>query len=163
VTTQHATLGIGELARRSGLAPSAIRFYEDRGLIAAERTAGGKRVFPRHTLRRLAVLSAGQRAGLTLAEIKSAFATLPIDRAPTQAEWSALSSSWLDAVDARIRELQTLREDLGGCIGCGCLSLTRCALFNPGDEAAAEGPGSRWLRRARDARDDDDEMDELPA
>jgi MerR family transcriptional regulator, redox-sensitive transcriptional activator SoxR len=146
-----ATLTIGELSRRSGVAASAIRYYEDRGLISSRRTAGNQRLFARHTLRRLAVLTAGQRAGLTLDQIRDAFATLPADRAPTREEWTALSSGWVAAVDARIRELETLRQDLDGCIGCGCLSLTRCALLNPGDAAAAEGPGSRWVRSARRA------------
>ena len=160
--TPTATLTIGELSRRSGLAPSAIRYYEDRGLITAERTAGNQRLFPRHTLRRLAVLSAGQRAGLSLAEIRAAFDELPADRAPTQAEWTALSSTWMDAVDARIREMQALRDDLDGCIGCGCLSLTRCGLLNPGDAAAQAGPGSRWARAARAAAldDHDDDLEE---
>jgi MerR family transcriptional regulator, redox-sensitive transcriptional activator SoxR len=166
VPTPSATLTIGELSRRSGLAASAIRYYEDRGLIAAERTTGNQRLFPRHTLRRLAVLSAGQRAGLTLREIRAAFDDLPADRAPTQAEWTELSSTWMAAVDVRIRELQALRQDLDGCIGCGCLSLTRCGLLNPGDEAATAGPGSRWARAARSAAEsaesaDDDDVDAL--
>lgn len=148
----HPTsLTIGELSRRSGVAPSAIRYYEQRGLIASERTAGNQRLFARHTLRRLAVLTAGQRAGLSLQQIGDQLATLPGDRAPTRDEWAALSSGWVAAVDARIRELETLRQDLDGCIGCGCLSLSRCALLNPDDAAAAEGPGSRWLRAARRA------------
>lgn len=164
MSTHSATLTIGELSRRSGIAASAIRYYEDRGLITAERTAGGQRMFARHVLRRLAVLTAGQRAGLTLAQIREAFADLPADRAPTQAEWTALSSSWMESVDARIRELEALRRDLGGCIGCGCLSLTRCGLLNPGDEAAADGPGSRWVRTARRAAESDpDELLDEPA
>ncbi|PZE23364.1 MULTISPECIES: redox-sensitive transcriptional activator SoxR [unclassified Curtobacterium] len=142
-------LTIGELSRRSGIAPSAIRYYEERGLVTAERTAGNQRLFPRHTLRRLAVLAAGQRAGLSLAEIREAFDALPADRAPNPAEWTALSRRWADAVDTRIRELEALRDDLDGCIGCGCLSLTRCALVNPGDGAARSGPGPHQLHGVR--------------
>lgn len=145
-------LSIGELSRRSGISASAIRFYEDRGLISSERTDGNQRQFARHTLRRLAVLAAGRRVGLSLAEIGAAFATLPADHAPSQAEWAALSQTWADAVDARIRELEALRGDLDTCIGCGCLSLTRCGLFNRDDEAAAAGPGSRWVRTASASR-----------
>lgn len=153
----HAStsLTIGELSRRSGTSASAIRFYEDRGLIVSERTAGNQRLFARHTLRRLAVLAAGRRVGMTLAEIGAAFATLPADRAPSQAEWTALSSTWAAMVDARIRELEALRGDLDTCIGCGCLSLTRCGLLNPEDTAATAGPGSRWVRRAEAARAED--------
>lgn len=147
-----SSLTIGELSRRSGTSASAIRFYEDRGLISAERTAGNQRLFARHTLRRLAVLAAGRRVGMTLAEIGAAFAVLPADRAPSQEEWTALSRTWAAAVDARIRELEALRGDLDTCFGCGCLSLTRCGLLNPDDTAASSGPGSRWVRRAEAAR-----------
>jgi MerR family redox-sensitive transcriptional activator SoxR len=152
VAPPSPVLSIGELSRRSGLSVSAIRFYEDRGLISSERTVGNRRQFARHTLRRLAVLAAGRRVGMSLAEIGAAFATLPADRAPSQAEWSALSQTWADAVDGRIRELEALRGDLDTCIGCGCLSLTRCGLFNRDDAAAAAGPGSRWIRTAEESR-----------
>ncbi|MGA7205782.1 MAG: redox-sensitive transcriptional activator SoxR [Specibacter sp.] len=141
-------LPIGELARRAGISVPTVRFYEERGLIFSERTAGNKRMFPRHVLRRLAVVAAGQRVGLTLAEIAAALEQLPKNRAPTQREWRVMGSDWSALVARRIRQLEVLQESLDGCIGCGCLSLGKCTLFNPGDEAAEEGPGSRWVRRA---------------
>ncbi len=139
-------LSIGAVARRSGASVPTLRYYEERGLIDAVRTDGGKRQFPRHVLRRLAVIAAGQRVGLSLAEIAEALAPLPRDRAPTQREWTAMSKRWARTVAERIRELERLAVDLDGCIGCGCLSLGRCTLFNPGDEAESEGAGSRWVR-----------------
>jgi MerR family redox-sensitive transcriptional activator SoxR len=139
-------LSIGAVARRSGASVPTLRYYEERGLIDAVRTHGGRRQFPRHVLRRLAVIAAGQRVGLSLAEIAEALAPLPRDRAPTQREWTEMSKRWAQTVAARIRELERLAVDLDGCIGCGCLSLGRCTLFNPGDEAESEGPGSRWVR-----------------
>ena len=138
-------LPIGDVAPRSGLAPSAIRFYEAEGLIRAERTDGGRRAFPRHVLRRLAFISSAQRVGLSLKEIADALATLPSDRAPTKAQWATLSRGWRRHLDARIAELERLRDDLTTCIGCGCLSLQTCRLFNPDDEAAANGTGPRYL------------------
>jgi MerR family transcriptional regulator, redox-sensitive transcriptional activator SoxR len=141
-------LSIGELARRAGVTVPTLRFYEKRGLIASTRTTGNQRQFPRHSLRRLAVIAAGQRVGLTLAQVADALAELPTGRAPTQREWRKMSEHWAVIVDARIRQLAVLRDSLDGCIGCGCLSLGKCTLFNPDDEAAGEGPGSRWLRRA---------------
>lgn len=144
-------LSIGDLARRAGVSVPTVRYYESRGLIASRRSAGNHRQFPRHVLRRLAVVAAGQRVGLTLEQIGQALATLPQDRAPSQREWKVMSGDWAQMVDRRIRELQALQVSLDGCIGCGCLSLGRCTLFNPGDEAAAEGPGSRWVRAAEDA------------
>ncbi|WP_269938506.1 redox-sensitive transcriptional activator SoxR [Arthrobacter sp. HY1533] len=141
-------LPIGDLARRAGISVPTVRYYEERGLIHSERTPGNKRLFPRHTLRRLAVVAAGQRVGLTLAEITAALAELPADRAPTQREWTHLSSGWQDMVARRIRQLEILQTSLDSCIGCGCLSLGKCTLFNDGDAAAAEGAGSRWMRRA---------------
>ena len=143
--TRDDLLTIGEVAARSGLAPSAIRFYEAEGLIRAERTDSGRRAFRRHVLRRLAFISSAQRVGLTLKEIADALATLPPDRAPTKAQWARLSRSWRGRLDERIAELERLRDDLSTCIGCGCLSLQTCRLFNPDDEAAANGPGPRYV------------------
>jgi MerR family redox-sensitive transcriptional activator SoxR len=145
-------LSIGDVAVRSGLAASAIRFYEAEGLIRAERTQSGRRAFPRHVLRRLAFISSAQRVGLSLKEISDALATLPPDRAPTKAQWAKLSRGWRGHLDERIAELERLRDDLTTCIGCGCLSLQTCRLFNPNDEAAANGAGPRYL--LGDDRDD---------
>ncbi|MCZ2804390.1 redox-sensitive transcriptional activator SoxR [Modestobacter sp. VKM Ac-2983] len=142
-------LTIGELSHRAGLSPATLRYYEEIDLISSTRSAGRHRRYPRWTLRRLAVVAAGQRVGLSLAQIRQSLAELPTDRAPTRAEWSALSASWRSHVNARIAELTALRDDLDGCVGCGCLSLDRCPLYNPGDEAATEGPGARLIRRAQ--------------
>ena len=140
-----ARLTIGELAARSGAATSALRFYEAKGLLSSERTAGGHRVYPRSTLRRVAFVRAAQRVGLTLAEIRTALDTLPSARTPTTDDWTRLSRSWQSRLDQRIVELQRLRDELGECIGCGCLSLKTCSLYNPGDQAAALGTGPRYL------------------
>lgn len=142
-----ARLTVGEVSRRSGLSPAALRHYEALGLIGSERAPSGHRRYPRHVLRRLAVLTAGQRVGLSLAEIRDAFDALPTDRAPSQADWAALSAAWRDHLDARIRLLQAVRDDLSSCIGCGCLSLDRCPIYNPDDEASRAGPGARLLRQ----------------
>lgn len=149
-------LPIGEIAGRAGLSVPTVRYYESRKLITSERTAGNKRLFRRYTLRRLAIIAAGQRVGLSLAEIADALAELPADRAPTQEQWHRLSTHWAELVAARIRRLEKLQGSLDDCIGCGCLSLKKCHLFNPGDEAASEGPGSRWIRKSMD---DDDSQD----
>ena len=138
-------LAIGEVAGRSGMAPSALRYYEDQGLISANRTAGGARRYPRSVLRRLALIRAGRNVGLSLPEIRSALDTLPADRPPTVTDWARLSSGWRDRLDEQIAALERLRDGLTSCIGCGCLSLTRCRLSNPADIAAAEGAGARWL------------------
>lgn len=138
-------LTIGELAARSGLAVSALRYYEEQGLLASTRTAGGQRRYPRSALRRVAVVQAGQRVGLSLAEVREAMAGLPGDRAPTPTEWARLSRAWRLRLDDRIAELHRVRDDLSGCIGCGCLSLRKCALYNPADRAGRRGPGARWL------------------
>lgn len=148
-------LSIGDLARRAGVSVPTVRYYDERGLIQSTRTGGNKRQFPRHTLRRLAVVAAGQRVGLTLQEIATALAELPADRAPTQREWRHMGRQWAATVASRIRQLEALQTSLDGCIGCGCLSLGKCTLFNPDDEAAGEGPGSRWLRTADDAASTD--------
>jgi MerR family redox-sensitive transcriptional activator SoxR len=139
-------LSIGDLASRSGVAASALRFYEDRGLIGSDRTGGGQRRYARATLRRIATIRAAQAVGLSLDEIRAALETLPNGRTPTARDWQRLSRSWRRELDRRIAELQRLRDDLTGCIGCGCLSLDRCALFNAQDTVAAEGPGARLLR-----------------
>ena len=138
-------LTIGEVSERSGLAVSAIRFYEDKGLITSTRTPGGQRRFRRDVLRRLAFIQAAQRVGLTLDDIGAALAALPGDGAPTGGQWNELSSSWRPLLDERIELLKSLRDQLDHCIGCGCLSLERCRLSNPGDRAARLGPGARYL------------------
>lgn len=136
---------IGQLAKRSGVAASALRFYEAEGLIAGSRSAGGHRQYPRHVLRRVAFIRAAQVVGLSLPQIKAALATLPQGRTPTKADWTRLSVGWAPLLDERIAALQRLRERLTGCIGCGCLSLKACALYNPQDEAGAQGAGARLL------------------
>jgi MerR family transcriptional regulator, redox-sensitive transcriptional activator SoxR len=136
---------IGELAARSGMATSALRFYEDQGLISAERTAGNQRVYPRPTVRRVAFIRAAQAVGLTLDEISGALATLPADRTPVKRDWERLSTAWRDRLDHRIVELERLRDGLTSCIGCGCLSLRTCRLLNPDDRVSAKGSGARYL------------------
>jgi MerR family transcriptional regulator, redox-sensitive transcriptional activator SoxR len=138
-------LAIGEVARRSGIATSAIRFYEAEGLVRSERTAANHRVFGRHVLRRLAVIRAAQQVGLTLDETATALDALPPDRAPTKAEWARLSRTWRGRLDDRIAELERLRDTLASCIGCGCLSLVTCKLYNPDDAASTVGDGPRFL------------------
>ncbi|AAZ54446.1 redox-sensitive transcriptional activator SoxR [Thermobifida fusca] len=143
-------LTIGQLAERSGMSHSALRFYEAKGLIRAERTAGNQRRYHRSTLRRLAFIAAAQRVGLTLARIQEALATLPEERAPTAEDWARLSRMWRDELETRIDALQRLRDRLTSCIGCGCLSLRSCALRNNDDALAAWGPGAPLLRPARE-------------
>jgi MerR family redox-sensitive transcriptional activator SoxR len=139
-------LKIGEVSRRSGVASSALRFYEERGLITSTRSGSGHRCYPRTVLRRIAFIVFAQRVGLTLEEIAAELAKLPADRAPGRRDWSRLSSTWTARIDQRISELERLRSGLTECIGCGCLSLDRCALSNPGDRVAARGPGARfWI------------------
>jgi MerR family redox-sensitive transcriptional activator SoxR len=139
-------LSIGEVAERSGVAPSALRFYERRGLIASTRTDGNQRRYDRAVLRRIALLQAGRAAGIPLVEIRDALAGLPTSRTPSRADWERLSSRWRNDLDARIETLQALRERLTTCIGCGCLSIDKCELLNPDDEAAARGAGAHYLR-----------------
>lgn len=140
-----AGLSIGDVAERSGVAPSAIRFYEERGLIRSWRTPSGHRRFDRAVLRRLAFIVFAQRVGLSLEEIGEALLQLPRDRVPSGEDWGRLSEPWTARIDARIAELQRLRHDLTVCIGCGCLSVEACALINPGDRARRFGPGpARW-------------------
>ena len=139
-------LTISEVSRRSGVASSALRFYEDRGLIRSERAGSGHRRYPRAALRRIAFIVFAQRVGLTLEEIGAELAKLPPDRVPTRRDWARLSSGWSTRIEERIAELERLRAGLTECIGCGCLSLERCKLANPGDRAAGNGPGPRyWL------------------
>ena len=133
---------IGLLASRSGVSTSALRFYEARGLIAATRNSGNQRRYPRYTLRRVAFIRAAQRVGLSLDEIHAALAGLPTDRAPAKADWARLSHAWRPRLDTRIREMEKLRDELTGCIGCGCLSLRTCRLVNRDDISAADGAGS---------------------
>ena len=141
-------LTIGQVSARSGIAPSALRYYEQQGLVSATRTSGGARRYPRSVLRRLAFVRAAQNVGLSLAEIRNALATLPDDRPPTARDWARLSRGWRDRLDEQIAALTQLRDGLTSCIGCGCLSLGRCALSNPGDVAAGAGAGARWLAPA---------------
>jgi MerR family redox-sensitive transcriptional activator SoxR len=144
----HVTDGfidIASLARRSGVAASALRFYEDQSLIRSARSAGGRRHFPRATLRRVAFVRAAQAVGLSLEEIRAALATLPEERTPTREDWARLSSAWTPLIQARIDALTRLRDALASCIGCGCLSLDTCALYNPGDGARRRGAGPRYL------------------
>ena len=138
-------LRIGEVAERSGFAVSAVRFYERQGLIEAERDGGGQRRFAPAVLRRLAFIRAAQHVGLSLDEIREAFANLPEGRTPTKADWSRLSRSWRPRLDAEIAALEALRDGLDACIGCGCLSLRSCRLSNPDDVLARQGPGARRL------------------
>jgi MerR family redox-sensitive transcriptional activator SoxR len=137
-------LTIGEVARRSGVAASALRFYEQRGLITSERAGSGHRRYRRPVLRRIAFIVFAQRIGLTLDEIAVELAKLPGDRAPSRRDWARLSSAWTSRIDERIEELERLKAGLTECIGCGCLSLDRCKLANPGDRVAARGPGARY-------------------
>ncbi len=137
-------LTIGEVSRRSGVAASALRFYEDRGLITSERAGAGHRRYPRSVLRRIAFIVFAQRIGLTLEEIGTELEKLPPQRVPNRRDWSRLSREWRTRIDARIAELERLKSGLTECIGCGCLSLERCRLANPGDRAARLGPGPRY-------------------
>ncbi|HET9638860.1 MAG TPA: redox-sensitive transcriptional activator SoxR [Allosphingosinicella sp.] len=144
-------LTIGELARRTGLSVSAIRFYETRGLVGAIRTGGNQRRFLRSDIRRLSFALIAQRCGLSLAEIEAEMATLPNGRAPNKADWQSISTRLRTTLDERIALLERTRDRLDGCIGCGCLSLDTCALYNPGDRAGRAGPGPRFLLGERAA------------
>ena len=136
---------IGQVAARAGMAPSALRYYEDQGLVTASRTPGGARRYPRSVLRRLAFVRAAQNVGLSLGEIREALGTLPEGRPLTARDWARLSRAWRDRLDDQIAALERLRDGLTSCIGCGCLSLTRCRLYNPSDVVGAQGAGARLL------------------
>lgn len=138
-------LAVGEIARRSGFAESAVRYYDKLGLLSATRTAGGQRRFERSTLRRLAFIRAASNVGLSLNEIAAALASLPAGRTPTRADWTRISRGWRHRLDDQITALTALRDGLDSCIGCGCLSLQRCAISNPADAARAGGPGAAFL------------------
>ncbi|HST17134.1 MAG TPA: redox-sensitive transcriptional activator SoxR [Gaiellaceae bacterium] len=138
-------LTIGELAERSGVAASALRFYEEKGLVAADRTDGNQRRYDRSMLRRIALIQAGRAAGIPLAQIGEALQTLPPNRTPTRRDWERLSRRWREDLEQRIATLEALRSRLTTCIGCGCLSIDRCSLLNPDDEAARVGPGAHYL------------------
>jgi MerR family redox-sensitive transcriptional activator SoxR len=142
-STDHLT--VSDVAARSGYTPSALRFYEREGLIHATRTTGNQRRYERSVLRRLAFIRAARNVGLTLDEVAAALATLPDSRTPTRADWTRLSRSWRHRLDDQITALEKLRDGLDSCIGCGCLSLNRCAMSNPGDIARGDGPGARYL------------------
>lgn len=138
-------LTVSEVAKRSGIAASALRYYEREGLIGAHRTGGGQRRYERHVLRRLAFIRAARHVGLTLEEIRDALGTLPDSRTPTKSDWARISRSWRTRLDEEIAALTQLRDGLDSCIGCGCLSLQRCAVSNPNDSAARYGSGALFL------------------
>ncbi|MGO4403011.1 redox-sensitive transcriptional activator SoxR [Bosea sp. RAF48] len=138
-------LSVGDVARRSGLAVSALHFYEAEGLIRSHRTPGNQRRYPREVLRRVAIIKVAQRAGIPLKTIGEAFKALPQERTPTVADWTRLSSAWKAELERRIDRLTRLRDHLNGCIGCGCLSVRDCPLHNPLDRLGEEGPGPRLL------------------
>lgn len=138
-------ISIGDLARRAGVAASALRYYETEGLIASARSAGGRRYYAKADIRRVAFIRAAQQVGLSLEEIRAALASLPDNRTPTKADWERLSKSWRPLLDERIAALTRLRDTLTECIGCGCLSLRSCALYNPADIARSRGSGARYL------------------
>jgi MerR family redox-sensitive transcriptional activator SoxR len=141
----HHLLTIGELSERTGVAPSALRFYEAEGLIHSSRTDGGQRRYHRDVLRRVSFIRIAQKVGLNLEQIRASLESLPESRTPTKADWARLSHAWRPQLDEHIAMLTRLRDELDECIGCGCLSLRSCALYNQGDRAAVLGPGPRFL------------------
>ncbi|MEM7196420.1 MAG: redox-sensitive transcriptional activator SoxR [Pseudomonadota bacterium] len=145
---QKPYLSIGEVAERCGIATSALRFYESRGLIQSHRGSGNQRRFHRSVIRKVSVIKVAQTLGISLQEILDAFSKLPDQRTPTRRDWERLSTLWRVKLDARISALERLRDQLDGCIGCGCLSLKRCALYNPDDEVFARGSGPHFLRQS---------------
>jgi MerR family redox-sensitive transcriptional activator SoxR len=145
-------LTVGQLAERSGVAVSAVHFYEAKGLLRSRRTSGNQRRYPRDALRRVAFIRAAQRVGIPLKAIRDALAELPEERTPTPADWARLSAAWRAELDDRIEQLFRLRNNLTQCIGCGCLSLRHCALANPGDVLGGEGPGPRRLLTTLDLK-----------
>jgi MerR family transcriptional regulator, redox-sensitive transcriptional activator SoxR len=148
VMAKTALLSIGDLAARTGLSVSAIRFYEEKGLVHPLRSGGGQRRFLRSDIRRLSFVLIAQQLGLSIGEIEAQLAKLPEGRAPTQRDWTRISKAIRGVIDARIAELQRTRDRLDGCIGCGCLSLKKCQLYNPEDRAGLKGPGPRLLIEA---------------
>ncbi|RKT55257.1 redox-sensitive transcriptional activator SoxR [Saccharothrix australiensis] len=143
--TPTELLTIGELARRAGVATSAVRFYEEQGLISSVRTAGNQRRYPRHVLRRLSLVLFAKRLGIPLAEVAEVFAALPDDHMPGKRDWDRIARRWSDHLEARRREIEQLQRELTGCIGCGCLSLRRCYVLNPGDSLGTRGSGPQRL------------------
>ena len=147
--TPQDLLTVGEVAKRAGIATSAVRFYEEQGLIVAERTAGNQRRYPRYVLRRIGVILAARRFGVPLAELAEVFAKLPADRMPSKSDWRRISIDWRARLEERRRELQQLEDELVGCIGCGCLSLNTCNVLNPGDQLGEDGVGPVRLGSAQ--------------
>jgi MerR family redox-sensitive transcriptional activator SoxR len=143
----HDGLSIGEVSARSGVATSALRFYESQGLLASQRTSGNQRRYERAVLRRIALIQAGRAAGIPLVRIRSALDTLPAGRTPTRRDWERLSRAWRSDLDEQIATLHAVRDRLTTCIGCGCLSIDACTLLNPDDEAGGLGAGAHYLRR----------------
>ncbi|HET6943547.1 MAG TPA: redox-sensitive transcriptional activator SoxR [Sphingomicrobium sp.] len=144
IIDRHKLLSVGEVSERAGVAVSAIHFYERKGLISSLRNSGNQRRFSRDVLRRIAVIRVAQRTGMPLAEIRDALARLPNERTPTASDWRSLSNRWRDELDSRIDALVKLRDQLDGCIGCGCLSIVACPLRNPGDQLRLQGSGAHW-------------------
>lgn len=144
IIDRHKLLSVGEVSERAGVAVSAIHFYERKGLIMSLRNSGNQRRFSRDVLRRIAVIRVAQRTGMPLAEIRDALARLPSERTPTASDWRALSNRWRDELDRKIDALAKLRDQLDGCIGCGCLSIRDCPLRNPGDQLRLQGSGAHW-------------------
>ena len=149
-------LTIGEMSRRTGVAPSALRYYEDFGLLASVRTAGNQRRYPRHMLRRVSLVAVAKRLGIPLSDVKEAFADVPMESTPSHADWQRASRRWKKRLEERRRAIERLENELTGCIGCGCLSLKACSLLNPDDALARTGPGPRRL----DGIDEDEEIDD---
>ena len=149
--TPKDLLTVGEVAKRAGIATSAVRFYEDQKLISSVRTAGNQRRYPRYVLRRIGIILAARRFGIPLSEVSDMFARLPDDRMPSKRDWRRISAAWHGKLEARRQEIERLWEELSGCIGCGCLSLNTCRILNPEDRLSAEGPGARRLHHDSDA------------
>lgn len=147
IIDRHKLLSVGEVSERAGVAVSAIHFYERKGLISSLRNSGNQRRFSRDVLRRIAVIRVAQRTGMSLAEIRDALARLPNERTPTASDWRSLSNRWRDELESRIDALVKLRDQLDGCIGCGCLSIRACPLRNPGDQLSRQGSGAHWPKQ----------------
>ena len=150
MVTALPDLTVGELSRRSGVPASALRFYEDEGLIHSRRTAGNQRRYRRDTLRRVTFIRMSQRVGMPLSKIREVLGLLSDDRTPTRTDWARISRCWQEDLNARIRQLEQLRDQLDDCIGCGCMSLAKCRLANPGDRLGADGPGPQRLADHRE-------------